>query len=97
MGRDRVRHPQCHRTAAVPQSYPVWSIIIISIDVLVIYGLAMYVALPETESEDGTPQPLGKRIVLPLTGHLPSPPGCCRLDRWVHGPHRPLSRSRGTT
>jgi hypothetical protein len=49
MGRDRVRHPQCHRTAAVPQSYPVWSIIIISIDVLVIYGLAMYVALPETE------------------------------------------------
>jgi len=30
-------------------SYPVWSIIIISIDVLVIYGLAMYVELPGTE------------------------------------------------
>jgi len=29
-------------------SYPVWSIII-SIDILVIYGLAMYVALQETE------------------------------------------------
>ena len=30
-------------------AYPVCSIIVISIDVLVIYGLSMYVALPATE------------------------------------------------